>query len=146
MHFETREVPVLALTLVKPGKPGPKLRPHAEGVPCDDAAEAYPPRCDVYMWQRLGPDRSNKAGSRNTTMDLLASALPPFGGLGRPVVNQTGLDGRYDFALEWAQETASDAGPSFLDALREQLGLKLESTKAPRQTLVIDRVERPSEN
>ncbi len=145
VHFETREVPVLALTLIKPGKPGPKLRPHADGVPCDDTAEAYPPRCDVYMLQR-GPNGLNKGGSRNTTMDLLASSIPSFGGLGRPVINQTGLDGRFDFAMEWTAETQSDAVAAFMDAVREQLGLKLESTKAPRQILVIDRVERPSEN
>ena len=157
VHFETQVVPVLALTPVKPGKMGPKLHPHAEGAPCDapaekpaDGAQLFPPRCDVYM-MAMSPEHMNRSGSRNTTMDLFASAIPGMGRVGRPVVNQTGLSGKYDFVLEWTPEPTSPVaptadGPTFLDALREQLGLKLESTKAPLTLLVIDHVELPSEN
>ena len=93
--------------------------------------------------------------SRDTTMVLIAGALASMGQLGRPVVDRTELSGSFDFTLEWSPETAPRApgepepdtqGPSFEAALREQLGLKLESTKAPQPILVIDRVERPSEN
>lgn len=88
---------------------------------------------------------------------MLAEALPSFANLGRPVVDQTGLSGRYDFLIEWAPDRSDlppgDAGapvdpqgPGFLEALHEQLGLKLESAKAPVWTLVIDHIERPSEN
>jgi uncharacterized protein (TIGR03435 family) len=90
-------------------------------------------------------------------MDLLASSLPTMDRLDRPVVDRTGLDGRFDFTLEWTPEPdrpsppGADApadllGPTLREALREQLGLKLESTKAPLQILVVDHVERPSEN
>ncbi|HEV8146592.1 MAG TPA: TIGR03435 family protein [Bryobacteraceae bacterium] len=165
VHFESRQVTVLALTLVKSSKTGPKLRPHAEGPSCDDSAgpaangsppSVFPARCDVYALM-VKPDRSRQAGSRNTTMDLLASSLPSLGSLGRPVLDQTGLTGRFDFVLEWTPEAnsppltdtgvASDPqGPTFLQALHDQLGLKLEATNGRVQILVVDHVERPSEN
>jgi uncharacterized protein (TIGR03435 family) len=161
VHFETQRVPVLALTLVKPGQLGPKLRPHSEGPPCDDSATSiFPPRCNVYALS-VKADRSRQLGSRNTTMELLAASLPSLGNLGRPVLDQSGLTGRFDFVLEWAPEPArpshadapADApaasdpqGPTFLQALHDQLGLKLEATNGRIPVLVIDHVERPSEN
>jgi uncharacterized protein (TIGR03435 family) len=84
--------------------------------------------------------------------------------LGRKVMDKTDLQGRYDFTLHWVREritpmpgsaadsapqTAtlpSDSGPSIFTALQEQLGLKLESQKGPVEILVIDSIERPSEN
>ncbi len=158
VHFETQRVPVLALTLLKPGKTGPKLRSHADGPPCDASppADTFPPRCDVYAMTRR-PGGAARLGSRNTTMDLLASLLPSEGTLGRPVLNQTGLDGRFDFTLEWTPEPSGPSpsdgappldpqGPTFLQALHDQLGLKLESTIGPVRIMIVDRVERPSEN
>jgi len=166
-HFETQEVPVLALVLVKPGKTGPKLIPHADGPPCDAAsqdadssrprsAEVFPPVCNIVV---LDVPRNGllRTGSRDTTLDLIAPVISQFGRTGKPVVNQTGLNGRVDFSLEWQQEPDGSAppgsgvqpqveGPAFLDALREQLGLKLESTRGLVRTLVIDHVERPSDN
>ena len=73
------------------------------------------------------------------------------------MIDRTGLTGRFDFTLEWMQDrqgqgpTGADvppdlAGPSFQDALREQLGIKLQARKGPVSVLVIDRVEHPSEN
>jgi bla regulator protein blaR1 len=73
------------------------------------------------------------------------------------VVDQTGLTGRFDFLIEYAPEPnhpsppnadapADLQGPTFLDVLHEQLGLELEPTRAPLRILVIDKVERPSEN
>jgi uncharacterized protein (TIGR03435 family) len=75
----------------------------------------------------------------------------------RLVVDRTGLSGTFDFTLEWLPESngpvppSGDAqpeasGPTFLEALNEQLGLKLESIKAATQVLIVDRVERPSAN
>lgn len=158
VHFEPQEAAVLALTLVKPEKLGPKLRPHAQGPPCDTAPPpgVFPPDCDVMMLE-IGSDRMAIGGSRNTTLPLIAGALPGLGHLARPVVDRTGLSGRFDFKLEWSPETDTlhaapgepvpdMKGPSFQEALREQLGLKLESTKAKIETLVIDRLDRPSEN
>jgi bla regulator protein BlaR1 len=163
-HFETQDVPLLALTLVKPGKTGPKLRPHAGGPPCDaPSTEVFPEACDVYIMTSK-PDRSVLSGSRNTTMAALAASLPGQanaaaglspgglpsgeGRLDRPVVDQTGLTGKFDFTLQWTPDSnATDTpGPTFLEALRDQLGLKLNSTKGPIQTLIVDHVESPSEN
>jgi uncharacterized protein (TIGR03435 family) len=159
VHFETKEVPVLALTLVKPGKLGPKLRPHSEGPPCDRPDDkVFPYQCDSYGFRRT-PDHTNMEGSRNTTMSLLATSLTSIPGvsLAHPVVDQTGLSGRYDFTLEWAPESNVSAtpgagvqtdpqGPTIQEALKEQLGMELKSTKASLNVLVIDHVERPSEN
>ena len=68
---------------------------------------------------------------------------------GRTVVDKTGLTGNYDIDLKWTpddQQGTPDAGPTLFTALEEQLGLKLVPAKGPVETLVIDHVERPSEN
>jgi uncharacterized protein (TIGR03435 family) len=63
------------------------------------------------------------------------------------VVDKTGLHGLYDWMLEWNPDlTAESSRPSLFTAVREQLGLRLEAQKGPIETLVIDNVERPSEN
>jgi len=65
------------------------------------------------------------------------------------VINDTGLSGRYDVSLSWTPELdqASEAnGPSIFTALQEQLGLKLESKREPIDVIVIDHIERPSQN
>jgi uncharacterized protein (TIGR03435 family) len=75
----------------------------------------------------------------------------------RPVENRTGLEGTFEFELEWTPEMAVSAdappgppvdpnGPSFFTAVREQLGLKLEPRKRPIDVLVVDRAEHPTEN
>ena len=78
--------------------------------------------------------------------------------LGRFVIDKTGIEGKYDLTLTWSPEDRPAAiangsadntappGPSIFTAIQEQLGLKLESTKGPVQTLVIDHIEQPSEN
>jgi uncharacterized protein (TIGR03435 family) len=67
--------------------------------------------------------------------------------LGRLVVDRTGLNQTYDFTLDWAPEEAADStAPSLVTALREQLGLRLETIKAPVEVLVVDSIERPSAN
>jgi uncharacterized protein (TIGR03435 family) len=68
----------------------------------------------------------------------------------RPVVDQTGLKGRFDFKLQWttddAQAPQPDAPPGLFTAIQEQIGLKLERVKAPADVLVIDHVQRPGAN
>ena len=168
VHFETQQTSVLALVLAKRGKTGPKLRPHAEGLSCRVHAQlqaqssaakipdVFPPYCGGYM-AIPGPDHTVLFGSRNTTMKLIAASLPSVGAVGRPVVDQTGLAGKYDFTLEFTPESTalspptagtqrSAQGPTFLEALKEQLGLKLKPTKAPLNVLVVDHIERPSPN
>ena len=68
--------------------------------------------------------------------------------VGRVVVNKTGLDGGYDFTLDYAPDGAdpSDTRPSIFTALEEQLGLKLEPARGPVDVIVVDHIERPTEN
>ena len=94
----------------------------------------------------------NELTARGITMDRLASVLSQQG-LGRVVLDNTGLTDRYDFRLTWAPDSvAADpnptdtAGPSIFTAVSEQLGLRLESQKGPVPVLVIDHIEAPSPN
>ena len=77
--------------------------------------------------------------------------------LDRPVLDKTGLSGRYDFDLDWLPDEAQFGGqgmwqnadstkPDLFAALQQQLGLKLEATKGMVQILAIDHAERPSQN
>jgi len=82
------------------------------------------------------------------TMDQLSRQLSLTAG--RPVLDRTGLTGHYTYTLDWlpangAAPPESDI-PSIFTAVQEQLGLKLEATKAPIVMLIIDRAEKPSEN
>jgi uncharacterized protein (TIGR03435 family) len=65
--------------------------------------------------------------------------------IGRPVIDKTGIKGRFWFQLEWipAKEQPGIAGPSLLAAVQEQLRLKLVEGRAPTEVLVIDAVEKP---
>jgi uncharacterized protein (TIGR03435 family) len=176
VHYVTQDVPIYALTLIKPGTWGPKLIRHADGPPCDvsgpqnpatglpdPGAGVFPPGCETST-SVPGKNGRIVQGSRNTTMALLAESLARMGGVGRPVVDRTGITDRIDYRLEWTPESKPvclpgpcpgipgvevepDPNPvAFMDAVREQLGLKLQSTKAPLRILVIDHIERPSEN
>jgi uncharacterized protein (TIGR03435 family) len=78
-------------------------------------------------------------------MGRLAEILGGY--VGNVVTNDTRLGGEYDFTLEWVQDAGSDApGSSLSTAVREQLGLRLVSAEKPAPVVVIDRLERPSEN
>ena len=88
------------------------------------------------------------------TMAELAAALAMFA-IDRPIVDRTGVSGRFEIDLEWTtqvlQSTAPDGGaatasdgPSIFTALTSQLGLRLQSTRGPVEVLVIDRVELPT--
>ena len=167
VHYETQEMPVYVLTLIKPGTWGPKLIRHADGPPCvvsgprdpttglaEPGADVFPPKCET---QTTVPGKNGRrvSGSRNTTIALLAEFLSRTGG--RPVVDRTGVTDRIDYRMEWTPESNGPGIPgvevepdpnpvTFMDAVRDQLGLKLRSTKAPVRTFVVDHIERPSEN
>jgi uncharacterized protein (TIGR03435 family) len=82
--------------------------------------------------------------------------------LGRPVIDKTGITGFYDIKLQWTPELGQGqvapggsepappppdiSGPSIFTAIQEQLGLRLESSKGPVEVLVIDSVQKPTEN
>lgn len=88
------------------------------------------------------------------TLALLGTSMPTQTGLltlPRPVVDETGLKGGYDFWIEWTYEDTSEGdngetGGTFREALKNQLGLKLKPEKGPVEVLVIDHVERPTAN
>ena len=93
--------------------------------------------------------------ANGVTAVWLARALGTI--LDREVTDNTGLDGSYDFTLDYAPDEGllkrvmpeaqpDDTAPSLFTALQEQLGLKLESRKGPVEVFVIDHAERPSEN
>src|SRR5262249_26405797 len=88
---------------------------------------------------------------KNRTMQEVADTISVF--VGRPILDRTGLKGEYDFTMEYAMDPdasglpgAELAGPALFTALQEQAGLKLQSTKAAVEVLVIDHAEKPSEN
>jgi uncharacterized protein (TIGR03435 family) len=142
-----KELPIYALVIAK------------GGFRLKDADPNNP-----YVGGLKGPDGIPKAGIMMTMQGQLIGQGVPISRLatnlsyqlGRSVVDKTGLTGNYDFTLKWTPDQApavSSAGteanssePSMFTALEEQLGLKLESTKGPVETLVIEHLERPSEN
>jgi uncharacterized protein (TIGR03435 family) len=128
-HREMREIRVYALM---PSKDGHTLAPYAG---TGEYAMRVQPADDGRL--RLRSTRGN--------MPRLAEILT--GQIGELVTDRTGLSGQYDFTLEWVP-TLHDgaAGPSLFTALVEQLGLRLESAKRPMEAIVIDRIERPSED
>lgn len=99
---------------------------------------------------------SNRGRTQGFAAPISMLATNLSGSVGRPVIDKTDLTAKYDWVLEWTPDmpaTGSDApqpadapGPTIFTALQEQLGLKLESSKGPVDTYVIDKVDRPSEN
>jgi uncharacterized protein (TIGR03435 family) len=165
VHHETREVPMYALVIARRGlRLGPKLRPTAQdcaawiaggrrGAP-PGLRSGSPPAAAGDL--PCGAQMVNGTAIRFSAMTLsrLADLLSPR--VGRPVQDQTGLAGNFDFDLQWSPEPGKE-GPlnaglpeslptSIFTALHEQLGLKLESTKGPADVLVIDHVEQPTPN
>lgn len=97
-----------------------------------------------------------KLPARNATIGKFASVLQRAA-LMRPVIDQTGITGRWDFDLEFLPDESQFGGlglktdpdhpvPGLFAAVREQLGLKLEATRSRVDTLVVDKAEKPSEN
>jgi uncharacterized protein (TIGR03435 family) len=132
VHWETREEPVYALVA---DKNGPKFQTHSD-------ASGQGTGQGMNTRKRAGD-----AQMRGTDVPMSELASNLGNQLGRFVTDQTGLAGHYDFVLDWDPDQVVDSTkPSLFTALKEQLGLKLESRKGPVQVLVIDSVERPSEN
>jgi uncharacterized protein (TIGR03435 family) len=156
LHREKKELPGYALVIAKNG---PKLH------------EAKPG--DTYSNGLKGPDGGSGAGlmimggnggpltGQGVTVAHLVHILSMQ--LGRTIVDETKLTGKYDFTLQWAPDERTSpmsaatqgggdapppdsSGPSIFTAIQEQLGLKLESRKVPVEMLVIDRAEKPSED
>ena len=140
-HREPKEFSIYALTVTKNGSKLTASTP-------DQSPEGSPPL--VFALSLAGA----RFTARDASMGEFAWVMQRSA-LDRPVADQTGLLGRYDFDLEWSpDETQFDGNvppknpdePDLFAAMQQQLGLRLEATKGLIDALVIDRVQRPSEN
>jgi len=143
LHHDKKELSAYAIVVAKTG---PKLT----------KSEGDPNGLPGLFFQGLGV-----LPARNATMSDFAGVMQGAV-LDRPVVDQTGIAGRWDFTLKWTPDQTqflalggvhtpppadnADAPPDLFTAIQQQLGLRLESTKAPIDVLVIDHVDKPSEN
>lgn len=134
VHRESKDLTVFFLTVAKGG---PKMKTTAP----DDTRQGM-----------RGSGRGHTQGYA-VTMERLAAYLGTISG--RPVVDRTGLTGKFDWILDWAPDSPAPgddsavtppAGPTVYTAVQEQLGLKLEPGKGSIESIVIDRVTRPTEN
>ena len=136
-HWDKKEMGVYAITVAKTGPKMTKSLGDPNGLPNQSGGHDANGRVDRYS---------------NVTMKEFALILNFF--LDKPVVDQTGLGGRFDFVLKWTPNDANvanvadpaTASPGIFTAVQEELGLRLEAVRAPADVLAIDRVERPSEN
>ena len=175
-HVETREQPIFNLVVVRAdGRLGPDLK--ATSAECQaiiseriGAAKAAAGCGDLPTLPSMpGPNDPLPCGFGRTISGSVAVSgrtvaqfVQTLSDLARrPVIDKTGLTGRYDFALKFAPDTAGSAiplglppsttpavidpdAPSLFTAVQEQLGLKLESARGPVEVVVIDRLEKPT--
>jgi uncharacterized protein (TIGR03435 family) len=175
IHRELRQVPLYAAVLIKPGTPGPNIRPHPADQTCSpiyimpknggppvppaDAhvfADNFPLRCRTFGPGPAPQPYFKTEGSRDLSMEAIVSTFSGLGSLGRPVIDQTGLTGTYDWFIAFLPELppgmvmegrpTDAAGPTFLEAIRSQLGIKLVPQKGPYDFLIVDHIEHPTEN
>jgi uncharacterized protein (TIGR03435 family) len=157
-HKETRDLPIFNLVVAKGG---PKFKEAKEGDTYPNGMKGPDGHGGGGMIM-VGPDTLTMQGGEVKSMVSILSDQ-----LGHHVIDKTGLTGKYDVSLKWAPQDrqglemkgaansggesggaapAEASGPSIFAALQEQLGLKLESAKAPVEVLVIDHAEQPSAN
>ena len=158
---ETKEMQAYVLTQEKSGS---KLKEAKKEEPAPAFASNGSKNPERPPGARIRIGRGSIT-AQSATSDFLAQMLSQQ--LGRPVIDETGLKGVYDFALEWTPDPGQGIGPGFappagprpdapapaepggtsiFSAIQEQLGLKLDSRKAPVEVIVIESVEKPSEN
>ena len=133
VHREKRELSIYAITVAKGGPRLAKSASGSNGLPTQSGSGTGGERIRTFT---------------NNSMSDFALGMQAY--LDRPVVDETGFAGRYDFVLKWTPGESStndpNASPGIFTAVQEQLGLKLEPTKGPTDVLVIDHIEKPSEN
>lgn len=154
-RMDKRELPAYVLSVARPGRLGPNLK--ARVPPCEAGTRLPAESVPANMLPVCGPGR---VGGRmlqavGITMPTLAGILTDFW-LDAPVVDRTGLAGQYDVSLtnfvnQWTDDPLgaelSDPNAARLPvAMEEQLGLKLELHRALQDVVVIDGLERPTEN
>ena len=129
VHRETKELPGYALVV---GKNGPKFHEVQ-----DDGTAA-----------KIGSGDGHQINAHHISMKMLAGKLAGY--IGSPVVDSTGLTGLFDFTLDFSVDESMSAdrtpGPTIFEAVQWQPGLKLEARREPAEVIVIDHVEKPSEN
>ena len=147
LHVESREMPVYEITLAKGGAKLPT--PNGEKPPDPSGSRVQ---------QMSGGESITKNGVRIANMRLDDMLLPPWFDLGdRPIINKTGLTGKYNLIINWLPNIAAQRGPgteitapegqpSIFTALEEQFGLKLVPARDPVDVVVIDAIQPPSEN
>src|SRR5262249_55282558 len=139
-HHEMRELSVYFLVL---GKEGARLKPPVEGQP----GPAGPDAGSVNI-----NNSRTRVQLRGSSISMVRLGAVVGNLLDRPIVDKTSLSGEYDVILTWTPQGAEDitpspdAAPTVFTALQEQLGLRLESGKDLVEVLVIDSVQKPSEN
>ena len=136
-HREMREVQGYRLVMAQPGRLGPRLK---QGADCSLGAKRPNGPCSVT------PNGSSLVVNGVAISSLVRSLESRAGG---PVTDATGLGGIYDYELRWSEVRPGDPPsdlPNLFTALQEQLGLKLEPTRVTLDVLVIDSIERPTEN
>jgi uncharacterized protein (TIGR03435 family) len=168
VHVETRTVPIYAVVLAKPNKLGPYLRLHRPNdLVCakpsvgpaylvEADSEGFPLHCGGPMTMKPSASGRMKNGGRDVPIKRFAAILTGVGEVDRPIVDETGIKGTVDYSLEWAKaihtsgltpDSAPDPdAPSFQEALKEQMGIKLVSKKGPQELFFIDHIEKPSAN
>lgn len=151
VHRETRQVHVYALTV---DKGGARLKPFDGGCTARDFTKVEQPQLSSGQKPLCGGAtfRGNpvKMDLPDATMANLADRIDTvaerMGIIDGPVIDRTGLNGRFDIHLEFANGSENGEGASLFTAVKEQLGLKLERTTGPREFVVVDRIERASGN
>ena len=147
-HWETRED--LTYNMVV-SKGGPKLQMAKGGPPSPEELKTWGDHPIPPLYERgdsrVGFDLIAHGCSMSDLKGMLAAKF------GHPVMDKTGLTGKYDFVLRFHETRLSDRDADDMDplptldvAIQDQLGLKLEPAKGPKQVLVIDHIEKPSEN
>jgi uncharacterized protein (TIGR03435 family) len=146
LHHETKPMPVYALTVAKNGL---KMK---QATPGDTYPNGFKGGDGVIRSNSMAIRREsageNQIRAQGITITRLVDALSE-GEQDRMVIDRTGLTEKYDFSLTWTQNQNSSTdtdSPSLFAAVEEQLGLKLEATKTPVDTIVIDHIEMPSSN
>ena len=146
VHWETREGSVYDLVIAKSGS---KLHPGGSIPLTPDEVHNFGDRKIPALYQRGNGIKGYEYICHSCGLQSVAQALT--GQMGQPVIDKTNLTGTYDFVLQYRGRgpDASDdptVWPPLLTAVPDQLGLKMQPAKGPQQFLVIDHMERPSEN
>ena len=165
LHTETKVQPVYALKLTVPDKPGLQRHPEGDKLCAEPFAQhpkakgdPYPPGCAV-VYIHLAENLYRLRIMDATLEDIADGMTYPMGRFGlleaRPVLDQTGLAGRFDFSVQFTVPPkagvevggeAAEPGATFLDALKQQAGLELVKTTGPVLTYVVEAVHEPTPN